>query len=97
MNSPSPQSVKPANLLNHLPSGTTGSESSQRARRIICSAEMFRSRMRANRWVNNGFGSLRRRILGMRVAAVESADNFFLQSIGLGGVPGFDHSVGQFA
>jgi hypothetical protein len=31
MNSPSPQTIKPVNLLNHFSSGTFGSLSSQRA------------------------------------------------------------------
>ncbi len=94
MNAPSPQTVKPGKLRNHLLSGTSGSVSSQRASRTIWSGEMFRCRIRARRWVRSGGGSLWRRILGLRLAAVESAHDLLLQPVGLGGVFRLHHSLG---
>src|SRR5436309_3414552 len=40
-------------------------------------------------------GSLKRRILGMRLAAVESAHNLLLQPVSLRGVLSFHHALGQ--
>src|SRR5438552_3477814 len=95
MNSPSPHMVKPANLLNHFSLGTSGSVSYQRARRTICPHDIFRVRIRASIWAISGLGSLLRRILGARFAAVKPSLDLLLQPVGLRGVFCFHHSLGQ--
>ncbi len=97
ISSPSPQTVMPENFLNHLPAGTSGSVSSQRANRTIWPCEIPRWRVRMKRCRNKASGNFWRRTLGMRFVAVKSAHQFFFQSVCLCRVFCFNHLPGQFA
>ena len=93
--SASPQTVIAGNRLNHFPFGTSGSVSSQSANKPIWLAEISRDRMRSSKWCNRAGGRLRRRILGIGTAAVESTNNRFANPRGLHGICRVDHALGQ--
>ncbi len=72
---------------NHRPDGTSGAVSSQFAKSSSCRMEISRSSTRSQRCSKTALGTPRRRILGIRLAAVKSARhllaNFeFLDRIG---------------
>ena len=89
------QTIIPGNRLNHFPFGTSGSVSSQSANKPIWLAEISRDRMRSSKWCNRAGGRLRRRILGIGTAAVESTNNRFANPRGLHGICRVDHALGQ--
>ena len=93
--SPSPQTVTAGKRLNHFPFGTSGSVSSQSANKPSWLAEISRDRMRSSKWCNRAGGRLRRRILGIGTAAVESTNNRFANPRGLHGICRVDHALGQ--
>jgi len=93
--SPSPQTVTAGKRLNHFPFGTSGSVSSQSANKPSWLAEISRDRMRSSKWCNRAGGRLRRRILGIGTAAVESTNNRFANPRGLHGICRVDHALGK--
>src|SRR5207237_4176098 len=72
--SPSPQTVIAGKRLNHFSFGTSGSVSSQSANKPSWLAEISRDRMRSSRGRNRAGGTLRRRILGAGILAVDSTN-----------------------
>ncbi len=93
--SPSPHTVIPENRLNHLPFGTSGWVSSQSASAPSWSDEISRDLMRSSRWFNNVGGRFCRRILGIVVPTVESANDRFANFGCFHRIGSLDHSLCQ--
>lgn len=82
MRGPSPQRVKPPKRLNHLPSGTVGARSSQRANSFRSSVVIPRSALRRKRWRSTASGTSDLCIFGigpLEWLPVEAGDEFLLQ------------------